>query len=139
MGISSVNNNIAFAGTANKNTGTANNTVKKPSKVKVAAGVAAAAGVLALGAGLATGKVKPADITTFLQKAGKNILDAVKHPKKTATELPGKLWNLAVDGIGNATTAVLTAKNIVVDGAKIAYGYAKAIGSSFADVSGKNK
>ena len=75
MGISSVNNNqMAFTGTVNKNTGTVNKNmgngeVKKPSKAKIAAGAAVVAGTVVLGAGLASGKVKPADIQAFIQNA----------------------------------------------------------------------
>lgn len=132
MGISSVNNNVAFAGNANKN-----DAIKKPSKVKVAAGVAVAAGAVALGAGLATGRVKPADITTFLQKAGSSILEVVKHPRKTVNELPSKLWGLTVDGVGNATTAVLKAKDFVTNSVNSVLEYAKIIAESFACAFGK--
>ena len=75
MGISSVNNNqMAFTGTVNKNMGTVNKNMgngeaKKPSKAKLQQGAAVVAGTVALGAGLASGKVKPADIQAFYSKS----------------------------------------------------------------------
>ncbi|MCX4275773.1 MAG: hypothetical protein OSJ27_08365 [Candidatus Gastranaerophilales bacterium] len=143
MGISSVNNNqMAFTGTVNKNMGTVNKNMgngeaKKPSKAKIAAGTAVVAGTVVLGAGLASGKVKPADIQAFIQKAGGNILNAVKHPKTTIQNLPNKLWGLTVDTIGNGAVAALKVKNAVVDKAQLALEYVKIIGSSIMDVFGK--
>ena len=125
MGNLSVGNNVSAASASQ-------NVSKKPSKAKVAAGVAALAGVAVLGAGLASG-----DIVTFAQKAGKGALNTVKHPVKTVKSLPDKLWGLTVDGIANGTEAVLKAKNAVVDGAKLAFEYAKAIGGSVVETFSK--
>ena len=130
MGNLSVGNNVSAASASQ-------NVSKKPSKAKVAAGVAALAGVAVLGAGLASGKIKTGDIVTFAQKAVKGALNTVKHPVKTVKSLPDKLWGLTVDGIANGTEAVLKAKNAVVDGAKLAFEYAKAIGGSVVETFSK--
>lgn len=124
MGNFSVNNNT---------NNVAYTQAKKPSKAKVVAGAAALTGIVVLGAGLATGKVKPGDIATFAQKAGAGVLDAVKHPKS----IPNKLWGLTVDAISNGTAAIFKAKNAAAEGLQLVSGYAKAIGSAFADVFGK--
>ncbi len=133
MNISAVNNNAqAFTARADKNKES-----KKPSKLKVAAGVATVAGAAVLAAGLASGKVKPADITNVLQKAGKSALNAVKHPVATVKSLPNKLWGMTLNGVGKGTELFLNAKDFVTGGVKKVSDYAGILKETFTEVFGR--
>lgn len=135
MNISAVNNNVqSFTARADKNKEN-----KKPSKLKVAAGVAAVAGVAVLATGLKSGKIKPADITGFLQKAGKGALNTAKHPVATLKSIPNKLWGLTLDGVGKGTELFLDAKDIVTSGAKKVSDFVGILKETAAEVIKSNK
>lgn len=125
MNISPVNNNqTAFAGKAKQN-----DKAKKPNKLLTAAGVASLAGVAVLGVGLASGKIKPADVATFAQKAGNGLLNTVKHPVTTVKNLPNKLLN----GVDAAVGGCIKAAYALRDAKDVAVGYAKAVGGAIAE------